>query len=202
VTKRGVRLALLGTVVAAGFLVFAAVLILTRGSGHIECANCANPLVFSVSPYAPNGSAGNGALPAACTKVFGFDVGDVSVGSSSVDVGIAPAPGVAVKRVFITVSARRPIPAQAYARCTQSLPQHSGGTRPPGEAVVLPEHGSIVLLPDLPSGGSFLMTVSTPVGARSARIAYIWHVSVFGSSSAYRALEPSSLDFVTLTPRQ
>jgi hypothetical protein len=200
VKKKGVRLALLATVVVAGVLVTAAVLILTTGERAQHCASCANPLVFSASPYAPNGSAGNGALPAACTRVFGLNIEDVSVGSSTVHVGIAPGPGVEVKRVFITVSARRPISATAYTRCVHALPHNSGGARPLGHEVVLPGHGSIVLLPGRPSGGGFLMTVTAPPGRRSAPIAYIWHVSVLGSSSAYGALEPSSLDFVTLTP--
>ena len=198
-TSRGVWLGA-GAVVVVGGLITAAVLILTRGSTIIAAPTAPNPLVVDGSPYGLTGPAASGELPAACTRVFGLTAEGISVGSSSVQIGVEPAPGVKVEKVVLVITARRRIPAADYKPCVRALPPLRRGAQPPGTKVTLPRHGSTVMLPNLPGGGQLIITVSAPTAKALSRTAYTWHVSVFGQSAVDGALEPSTDNFVTLTP--
>lgn len=188
---------------AAGLLA-AALLILLRGSRIVPAPTSPappNPLVVAGRPYGPAGAAANGELPAACAGVSAFNAEGISVGSSSVQIGVQPAPGVSIEKVVLVVTARQRIPADEYEPCVRALPPPvPARAQHPGTEVALPKHGATVTLPNLPGGGQLIITVSAPTARAFARIAYTWHVSVLGHSAAYGALEPSTDNFVTLTP--
>jgi len=161
-------------------------------------AGAGAPLSISVFPYGRYSFA-SGSVPASCARLAGPNVAAVSVAPSNVKLVIGAAPQVNVKRVLLTVNARRSISATAYARCASALPI-SGGTRLPGQDIRLPKHGSVVIPFHL--AGIFRFNLLPPTGRRSAPEAYTWYITAFASSVAYGSVERQSYNIVTLTPQK
>jgi hypothetical protein len=206
VTRPGLWIGAAGAVASSGAII-AAVVILTSGpslgpahgakpssSATSVISGSPNPLLISVVPV----SLKYAIVPPACLAFGGTYVSGVSAGHSTVRVGISPeaAARVRITKVFLTVSARHISPA-AYTACVKALPYPVKSTQA-AQTVVLPLQG-VVPLPDLASGGSFLLDVQAPAGSVRAPIAYTWYISV-QATSIYGVIEPQSDIMVTLTP--
>lgn len=158
--------AVVGLLAAAAAVLAVGPFFLPPGGSH----QTHDPLSLSVAdldkPYA---------MPSECLRLANSALAGVSVGPIHVQLTIQPAENVRVEEVDLVVSARQRV---LNSRCAKALSSASQKVLR-GSDIYLPQHGSIVRLPDnLVNGGTFDLNILPPAKIRPVPTAYIWYIRV------------------------